>query len=122
MSQLPLREGSGLMVPEGGDGFADVLLTERVGVVLPEFLPQPLQVLLVEGVANYFPHALPDLPLGRPLSPEINSQIKITNAGDAYRLCISINPVCNHRSNLFKKTNARNMVDLVKRTTLIRSW
>ena len=73
---------------------------------------------MIEGVANYFPHALPNLPLGRPLSPEIHSQIKITNAGDAYRLCISINPVRNHRSNLFKKTNARNMVDLVKRTTL----
>ena len=61
MSQLPLREGSGLTVLEHGDGFADVLLTERVGIVLPEFLPQPRQVLLVEGVANYFPYALPNL-------------------------------------------------------------
>ena len=36
----------------------------------------------------------------------------------ADRLCISVNTVRNHRSNLFRKTNARNMVDLIKNTTL----
>lgn len=35
----------------------------------------------------------------------------------ADRLCISVNTVRNHRSNLFRKTNARNMVDLVKSIT-----
>ncbi|CCH52681.1 transcriptional regulator, LuxR family [Fibrisoma limi BUZ 3] len=34
----------------------------------------------------------------------------------AERLCISINTVRNHRSNLFRKTQARNVVDLVKST------
>ncbi|WP_461054922.1 helix-turn-helix transcriptional regulator [Spirosoma arcticum] len=34
----------------------------------------------------------------------------------ADRLCISVNTVRNHRSNLFRKTNARNMVDLLKNT------
>lgn len=34
----------------------------------------------------------------------------------ADRLCISVNTVRNHRSNLFRKTNARNMVDLLKST------
>lgn len=32
----------------------------------------------------------------------------------ASRMCISINTVRNHRSNLFRKTHARNVVDLVK--------
>lgn len=34
----------------------------------------------------------------------------------ADRMCISINTVRNHRSNLFRKTQARNVVDLVKST------
>lgn len=34
----------------------------------------------------------------------------------AHQLSISINTVRNHRSNLFRKTQARNMVDLVKNT------
>lgn len=35
----------------------------------------------------------------------------------ADRLCISVNTVRNHRSNPFRKTNARNRVDLVKSIT-----
>jgi DNA-binding CsgD family transcriptional regulator len=34
----------------------------------------------------------------------------------ADRMCISVNTVRNHRSNLFRKTHARNVVDLVKNT------
>lgn len=37
----------------------------------------------------------------------------------ANRMCISVNTVRNHRSNLFRKTQARNVVDLVKSAGLI---
>lgn len=39
----------------------------------------------------------------------------------AHRLCISINTVRNHRSSLFRKPQARNMVDLVK-TATVPQW
>ncbi len=37
----------------------------------------------------------------------------------ADRMCISVNTVRNHRSNLFRKTQARNVVDLVKSAGLL---
>lgn len=69
-------------------------------------------------ISTYIP-SLPDQVL---TSREIEI-IELIKAGlsskeIAERLFISINTVRNHRSNLFRKTQARNMVDLVKSTML----
>jgi DNA-binding CsgD family transcriptional regulator len=64
-------------------------------------------------ISSYVPNALDQAFTQREL--EILKLIKegLSSKKIANRLYISINTVRNHRSNLFKKTNAKNMIDLL---------